>query len=146
MSRPLAFSCVLVSLSAACRPDPGIDIVRVPPSAYLAADAAVMVDAGLGDAAPEASVFMLCIEAPQPNDGKPDDDDDGEGTPEELHGKAPGDDDMSTDFPDCPNKYEGRNLDPRVTQRHRDKDDDKACCYRQAGSHPQPMRAGGSGE
>jgi hypothetical protein len=120
-------------LAFACREDPGLDIVRVPAQAYLAVDATPPVQT-VADAGSDGPVFMLCIEAPSA--GKPSDDDD-EDAQAEVKGP-----DMSTDFEDCPRRYEDRPLDPRITQRHREKGEESACCYRAKGSHPQPVRQG----
>jgi hypothetical protein len=133
MSRWLAAAApaLVAAITLACRQDPGIDIVRVPAQAYLPVDAGPVVEAK-PDAAPEAAVFMLCVEAPRPNDGKPDDDDSTD------EGDQP---EMSSDFPDCPMKLDDRRLDPRVTQRHRAANEDQVCCYREKGSTPQPVRS-----
>ncbi len=116
----------------ACQQDSGLDIVRVPQSAYLAPDAAkppaVVAEAGASD----AGAFMVCVDAP----GAPDDD-------KEDSEEAKPEGEMSDDFPDCPVKYEGRPLDPRTTQRHREHDGERACCYRTKGSQPQPLRRSG---
>lgn len=132
MSRWLAaLAAAVAAVFFACRQDPGIDIVRVPATAYLPADASAPVAEAKPDAAPEASAFMLCVEAPPGPDGKPDEDDTPDG------GDQP---EMSSDFPECPLKLDDRNLDPRVTQRHRNDNEDRICCYREKGSQPQPVR------
>jgi len=121
---------VAAGAAFACREDPGIDIVRVPAQAYLPVDAAPPVQTVI-DAGSDAPVFMLCIEAPG---GKPSDDEDGD-----AEAKGP---EMSSEFEDCPRRYEDRPLDPRITQRHREKGEESACCYRAKGSRPQPVRQG----
>ena len=133
MSRTLAvLAAGAAAVVAACRQDPGIDIVRVPAQAYLPADAAPAV-AVEKDAAPDASpAFMVCVDAPPPNDGKPSDDE-----PEE-ESSGP---EMSSDFPNCPTMRDDRNLDPRVTQRHREQGEEEACCYRLKGSTPHPVKS-----
>ena len=134
MSRTLAvLAAVGAAIVAACRQDPGIDIVRVPAQAYLSPDAAAVVVAARTDAAPDAPApFMVCVDAPPPNDGKPSDDE-----PEEESAGP----EMSSDFPNCPAQLDDRNLDPRVTQRHREQGEEQACCYRQKGSTPQPVKS-----
>ncbi len=134
MSRTLAvLAAAGAAVVAACRQDPGIDIVRVPAQAYLTPDAAPVVAAAQGDAAPDGPApFMVCVDAPTPNDGKPSDDE------PEGESAEPG---MSSDFPNCPAELDDRNLDPRVTQRHREQGEEQACCYRQKGSPPQPVKS-----
>jgi len=86
--------------------DLGLEMVRVPATAYGAPDAgadrdgAIAGDGGLGP-------LVLCIEPPKQDGGD--------------------DDDESSD--ECPPHYQGRAYDEHVTQRHRNKDD-KVCCYR----------------
>ncbi len=137
MSRTRAAPLLMcAALAVACREESGLDVVRVPESAYLSPDASKPVRVVTSDAGSDAAAFMVCVQAP-PSDGE--DEDKGEST------EPKPDSDSSTDFPDCPAKYEGRPLDPRTTQRHREHDDERACCYRPKGSQPQPVR-GGRGE
>lgn len=131
----LAASFACAALALACQQDSGLDIVRVPQSAYSSPDAARPSLPVTKDAGTEAGAFMVCIDAP------PSTDDDKDETSEEAKPEV----EMSSDFADCPLKYEGRPLDPRTTQRHRDKDNERACCYRPKGTRPQPVR-GSSGE
>ena len=105
LSARALLAAVLWSALVACHhdDDPGFEIVRVPQSAYAAPDA------GHGDGGPAlekdggSGPLIVCI--PQPSS----------------------DDESSTD---CPETYQGRAYDDRVSTRHRNKGDDAACCYR----------------
>jgi hypothetical protein len=91
----------------ACRDtsDPGFEIVKVPLSAYAAADASVAGEGG-ALARDGGDPIMLCVPKPE----KKEDDDESE---------------------DCPSEYQGRSYDEKATTRHRAKDDESTvCCYR----------------
>jgi hypothetical protein len=100
----------------ACRASPPFEIVQVPEIAYLGPDARAPAPMSTApDAGRDASsAFMLCIE-PEAKD------DDEEKTAEEA---------SEFSDPSCPTRYQGRFLDTRVTQRHRDNGEHQ-CCYRQ---------------
>ena len=89
--------------------DPGFDVVRVPKTAYVSADASARTAPGQVDAAADAHEgLVVCV--PESSD--------------------PGDE-TAEDYPHCPLKYEDRSFDVRATERHRKRDDESAvCCYR----------------
>jgi len=106
---------VVAALAVGCRDggDSGLEIVRVPQSAYSSPDAAAKSDAeavASADAGPDP--LVLCISRQ-----------DSEEASEE-----------------CPDEYQGRHYDEKVTTRHRSKGDDSTvCCYRK-GRVPRVIR------
>ena len=87
--------------------DPGFEIVKVPLSAYTAADAGAKGDGGVASARDGGDPVVLCIPKPEKQEG-----------------------DESSDE-DCASEYHGRNYDEKATTRHRAKDDESnVCCYR----------------
>ena len=94
-------------LLVACRDasDPGFEIVKVPLSAYAAADASVKGEGGVALGRDAGDPVVLCVK------------------PEKK------DDEESSE--DCASEYQGRSYDEKATKRHRDKDDESdVCCYR----------------
>ena len=105
LRRSLIAALVLV----ACRDtnDPGFEIVKVPLSAYAAADASAKGEGGVAAGRDGGDPVVLCVPKPEKQEG----------------------DESSDD--DCPSEYQGRSYDEKVTTRHRAKDDESnVCCYR----------------
>jgi hypothetical protein len=95
--------------------DPGFDVVRVPATAYASLDGGSSEGGDAGEGGAPSSAMIVCVAAPT------------------EHGD---DEEMSSDYDDCPLKRGERTLDEHVTKRHRDKDDQTACCYRKGRFSP----------
>ncbi len=108
--RGCALLVVAIVGIGACRrtTDPGFDIVPVPSAAYLAVaypEGGVAPDGGAREGG--AAALSTRCEPPPEDDFEPND-----------------------DVPECPSRNSlGWSLDPRATERHRDKDED-VCCYK----------------
>ena len=102
----IRFALASLVLFVACRDsDPGFEIVKVPLSAYAAADASVKGEGGVAGRDAGGDPVVLCVK------------------PEKK------DDEESSE--DCASEYQGRSYDEKATKRHRDKDDESdVCCYR----------------
>lgn len=114
-----ALSTLLVCAVAAChRPEgPSFEVTRLPETAYLAPDAAILVDAGASEGGPSGRGTAVRKPVMPANCSKP-------------PAKAPNEDEASSDFPECLQyKNERFYLDPDKTRRVREKMGDDVCCY-----------------